>query len=217
MCGCIFGWPEAPTSVPEHVVFQCSNGVVLGLFSATLLERRYGQTADAFIWLMPRHVHSHKVRVVLVVALILIFAGVVIDSLFSASWALDDGLLLAAAAVIALAVLLTRGRGRSGRDDRGLRECAEMSPGVARPGRWVVASGPTSTTAMQRSRARRSRRTAGSTRPARMCLRGGLAGWRRVVRRRPVVAREGEVVLFWTRRLTPWAARPGAAALQRSV
>jgi len=27
------GWPEAPTSVPEHVVFQCSNGVVLGLFS----------------------------------------------------------------------------------------------------------------------------------------------------------------------------------------
>jgi hypothetical protein len=28
-----FGWPEAPTSVSEHVVFQCSNGVVLGLFS----------------------------------------------------------------------------------------------------------------------------------------------------------------------------------------
>jgi hypothetical protein len=112
MCGCIFGWPEAPTSVPEHVAFQCSNGVVLGLFSATLLERRYGQTADAFIWLMPCHVHSHKVRVVLVVALILIFAGVVIDSLFSASWALDDGPLLAAAAVTALALLLTRGRGR---------------------------------------------------------------------------------------------------------
>jgi hypothetical protein len=49
----------------------------------------------------------------LVVALVLIFAGVVIDSLLSASWALDDGLLLAAAAVIALALLLTRGRGRS--------------------------------------------------------------------------------------------------------
>ena len=49
----------------------------------------------------------------MVVALIIIFAGVVIDSLFSASWALDDGLLLAAAAVIALALLVTRGRGRS--------------------------------------------------------------------------------------------------------
>jgi hypothetical protein len=48
-----------------------------------------------------------------VVALIILFAGVVIDSLFSASWALDDGLLLAAAAVIALALLVTRGRGRS--------------------------------------------------------------------------------------------------------
>jgi len=32
----------------------------------------------------------------LVVALIIIFAGVVIDSLFSASWALDVGVLLAA-------------------------------------------------------------------------------------------------------------------------
>jgi hypothetical protein len=30
-----------------------------------------------------------------VIALTIIFAGVVIDSLFSASWALDDGLLLA--------------------------------------------------------------------------------------------------------------------------
>jgi hypothetical protein len=47
-----------------------------------------------------------------VVALIIILAGVVIDSLFSASGALDDGLLLAAAAVIAMALLVTRGRGR---------------------------------------------------------------------------------------------------------
>ena len=39
-----FGWPEAPTSVPEHVVFQCSNGVVLGLFSETRFE---GQFANA--------------------------------------------------------------------------------------------------------------------------------------------------------------------------
>ena len=59
---------------------------------------------------MTRHVRWRRIRVGLVVALILVFAGVVIDSLFSASWALDDGLLLAAAAVIAVALLLTRGR-----------------------------------------------------------------------------------------------------------
>jgi hypothetical protein len=58
------------------------------------------------------HVRWHRVRVGFVVALIIIFAGVVIESLFSASWALDDGLFLAAAAVIALALLVTRGRGR---------------------------------------------------------------------------------------------------------
>jgi hypothetical protein len=65
-----------------------------------------------YIWLMPRHVRWHRVRVGLVVALIIILAGVVIDSLFSASWALDDGLLLVGAAVIAMALLVTRGRGR---------------------------------------------------------------------------------------------------------
>ena len=43
-----FGWPEAPTSVPEHVVFQCTNGVVLGLFSATLFEERFGRVTDGF-------------------------------------------------------------------------------------------------------------------------------------------------------------------------
>ena len=43
-----FGWPEAPTSVPEHVVFQCTNGVVLGLFSDALLERRHGPVAATF-------------------------------------------------------------------------------------------------------------------------------------------------------------------------
>ena len=43
-----FGWPEAPTSVPEHVVFQCSNGVVLGLFSETRLERQFGTAASGF-------------------------------------------------------------------------------------------------------------------------------------------------------------------------
>ena len=62
---------------------------------------------------MPRHVHWHRVRIGLMVALVLVFAGVILDSLLSASWALDDGLLLLAAAVIVLALVLTRGRGRS--------------------------------------------------------------------------------------------------------
>jgi hypothetical protein len=35
----------------------------------------------------------------------------VLDSLLSAAWALDDGLLLAAAAMIVLALRLRRGRG----------------------------------------------------------------------------------------------------------
>ena len=62
---------------------------------------------------MSRQVDWHRVRVGLMVALIIIFAGVVIDSLFSASWALDDGLLLTAAAIIALALVVTRRRARS--------------------------------------------------------------------------------------------------------
>jgi hypothetical protein len=62
---------------------------------------------------MLRDLHWHRVRVVLVLLLVLIFAGIVIDSLFSASWALDDGLLLAAAAVIALALARIRGRGQA--------------------------------------------------------------------------------------------------------
>ena len=54
---------------------------------------------------MPRHVHWHRVRIGLVVALVLVFAGVILDSLLSANWALDDGLLLLAAAVIVLALV----------------------------------------------------------------------------------------------------------------
>ena len=49
----------------------------------------------------------------MVLSLVLIFAGIVIDSLFSASWALDDGLLLAAAGVIGLALVRIRGRGQT--------------------------------------------------------------------------------------------------------
>jgi hypothetical protein len=62
---------------------------------------------------MLSHDRWHRIRIGLVAALVLIFAGVVFDSLFSASWALDDGLLLAAAAVIALALFVVRGRGRA--------------------------------------------------------------------------------------------------------
>jgi ABC-type Fe3+-siderophore transport system permease subunit len=62
---------------------------------------------------MLSHDRWHRIRVGLVVGLVLILAGVVVDSLFSASWVLDDGLLVAAAAVIGLALLLTRGRGRA--------------------------------------------------------------------------------------------------------
>jgi catechol 2,3-dioxygenase-like lactoylglutathione lyase family enzyme len=43
-----FGWPEAPTSVPEHVVFQCSNGVVLGLFTETRFEEQFGSVESGF-------------------------------------------------------------------------------------------------------------------------------------------------------------------------
>ena len=43
-----FGWPEAPTSVPEHVVFQCSNGVVLALFSETQFEEQFGEVGSRF-------------------------------------------------------------------------------------------------------------------------------------------------------------------------
>ena len=62
---------------------------------------------------MLRAAHRHRVRVGLVLSLVLIFAGIVIDSLFSASWVLDDGLLLAAAGVIALALVRMRGRGQT--------------------------------------------------------------------------------------------------------
>ena len=62
---------------------------------------------------MTSHVRWHRVRIALVVTLIVLFAGVVIDSLFSASWVVDVALLLAAAAVIVVVLFLTRGRGRT--------------------------------------------------------------------------------------------------------
>jgi hypothetical protein len=55
------------------------------------------------------HVDSRRLRRGLVVALIVVLAGVVIDLVFSAP-ALTVGILLAAAALFALALLLMRGR-----------------------------------------------------------------------------------------------------------
>ena len=57
-----------------------------------------------------RHVRIRRLRRGLVVALILVLAGVVINLLFSATPALPVGLLLAAAALFALVLLLIRGR-----------------------------------------------------------------------------------------------------------
>jgi uncharacterized protein len=43
-----FKWPEAPSSEPAHVVFQCSNGVVLGLYGAVHYEPSTGPVVDGF-------------------------------------------------------------------------------------------------------------------------------------------------------------------------
>jgi hypothetical protein len=56
------------------------------------------------------HVRSRRLRRGLVIALILVLAGVVINLHFSATPALPVGLLLTAAALIALVLLLMRGR-----------------------------------------------------------------------------------------------------------
>ena len=46
-----FGWPEAPSSEAEHVVFQCSNGVVLALYSARNYEPSLGPRSRRLSWL----------------------------------------------------------------------------------------------------------------------------------------------------------------------
>jgi len=43
-----FGWPEAPSSEAAHVIFQCSNGVVMALYAAESYERTLGAMADGF-------------------------------------------------------------------------------------------------------------------------------------------------------------------------
>jgi predicted lactoylglutathione lyase len=42
------GWPEAPSSEPDHRVFQLDNGVVIALFAAESYERAYGPRTDGF-------------------------------------------------------------------------------------------------------------------------------------------------------------------------
>lgn len=64
------------------------------------------------------HFDIHKARLGLLAALVLVSAGIVLDSLFSAAWALDDGLLLAAAAIIMLVLLLIRDGAKRDRPER---------------------------------------------------------------------------------------------------
>ena len=42
------GWPEAPESDEHHRVFQCTNGVVFGLYAAKNYEPNFGPRADGF-------------------------------------------------------------------------------------------------------------------------------------------------------------------------
>jgi hypothetical protein len=63
----------------------------------------------------------------LVVALVIVLAGVVVNLLCSATPALSFGLLLAAAALITLALLLLRGRAKPRRVDQ-LRDAKNRSP-----------------------------------------------------------------------------------------
>jgi cobalamin synthase len=77
---------------------------------------RYGLAIDRpngiplYSQLMLRRVRTRRARVALVITLIGLLAGVVLNLLLSATPALSVSLLLAAAAVITLVLLLTRGR-----------------------------------------------------------------------------------------------------------
>src|SRR3954468_17562398 len=42
------GWPETPESDEHHRTFQCTNGVVIGLYAATYYEPDFGPPTDAF-------------------------------------------------------------------------------------------------------------------------------------------------------------------------
>src|SRR4051794_18899424 len=42
------GWPETPESDENHRTFQCTNGVVIGLYAAANYEPAFGLPADGF-------------------------------------------------------------------------------------------------------------------------------------------------------------------------
>jgi uncharacterized glyoxalase superfamily protein PhnB len=42
------GWPETPESDEHHRTFQCTNGVVIGLYAARHYEPHFGPPADGF-------------------------------------------------------------------------------------------------------------------------------------------------------------------------
>jgi uncharacterized protein len=42
------GWPETPESDEHHRTFQCTNGVVFGLYAAANYEPAFGPPADGF-------------------------------------------------------------------------------------------------------------------------------------------------------------------------
>jgi uncharacterized glyoxalase superfamily protein PhnB len=42
------GWPETPESDENHRTFQCTNGVVIGLYAAKHYEPEFGPPADGF-------------------------------------------------------------------------------------------------------------------------------------------------------------------------
>jgi uncharacterized glyoxalase superfamily protein PhnB len=42
------GWPETPDSDEHHRTFQCTNGVVIGLYAASNYEPHFGPPADGF-------------------------------------------------------------------------------------------------------------------------------------------------------------------------
>jgi uncharacterized protein len=42
------GWPETPESDEQHRTFQCTNGVVFGLYAASHYEAAFGPPADGF-------------------------------------------------------------------------------------------------------------------------------------------------------------------------
>jgi uncharacterized glyoxalase superfamily protein PhnB len=42
------GWPETPDSDEHHRTFQCTNGVVIGLYAASHYEPHFGPPASGF-------------------------------------------------------------------------------------------------------------------------------------------------------------------------